>query len=96
MKRKICVRSMGLGAVIMLIGLAVGTIVSPPLGAQRNGVFDEITCRSLKVVDKEGKPAVMLASGEGRNMIGIYDLNGKPAVGLASEEDANRIGIYNK
>ena len=28
MKRKICVRSMGLGAGIMLIGLAVGAIVS--------------------------------------------------------------------
>ena len=35
MKRRICVRSMGLGAVIMLIGLAVGAIVSPPLVAQR-------------------------------------------------------------
>ena len=30
MKRKICVRSMFLGAVIMLIGLMVGAIVSPP------------------------------------------------------------------
>ena len=40
MKRRICVRSMGLGAVIMLIGLVVGAIVSPPLGAQRNGVTE--------------------------------------------------------
>ena len=44
MKRRICVRSMGLGAIIMLIGLTVGAIVSPPLIAQRNGVFDEIEC----------------------------------------------------
>ena len=54
MKRRICVRSMGLGAVIMLIGLAVGAIVSPPLVAQRNEVFDYITCRGVKVVDELG------------------------------------------
>ena len=58
MKRRICVRSMMLGAVIMLIGLAVGAIVSPPLGAQRNGVFDEITCRSLNVVDEKGAATI--------------------------------------
>ena len=60
MKRKICVRSMALGAVIMLIGLAVGAIVSPPLIAQRNDVFGDIQCTGLTVVDKNGNKAIAL------------------------------------
>ena len=60
MKRQICVRSMVLGAVIMLIGLVVGAIVSPPLIAQRNDVFDKITCREIEVVDKDGETAIRL------------------------------------
>ena len=36
-----------LGALIMLIGIGVGAIVSPPLIAQRNAVFDEIVCNQL-------------------------------------------------
>ena len=73
MKRRICVRSMGLGAVIMLIGLAVGAIVSPPLVAQRNGVFDKITCRGLQVVDENGKQAIVLTSAESRNAVTVLD-----------------------
>ena len=55
MKRKICVRSMFLGAVIMLIGLMVGAIVSPPLIAQKDDVFGDIQCTKLTVpVDYRG------------------------------------------
>ena len=46
----------------MLIGLAVGTIVSPPLIAQRNGVFDKITCREIEVIDKDGNEAISLST----------------------------------
>ena len=62
MKRKVCVRSMVLGAVIMLVGLAVGAIVSPPLIAQKNGVFDKITCRELEVLDENGNLAIVLST----------------------------------
>ena len=96
MKRRICVRSMMLGATIMLIGLAVGAIVSPPLTAQHNGVFDEITCRSLKVVDKEGKPAVMLASGEDANLISIHNKQGEVAVGLNSRGGGGSVDVFGK
>ena len=84
MKSRICVRSMGLGAVIMFIGLAVGAIVSPPLGAQRNGVFDEITCRRLTVVDENGKTTLNVKSEGKENSITFYSPNGKPAIGLVS------------
>ena len=89
MKRRICVRSMGLGAVIMLIGLAVGTIVSPPLIAQRNGVFDKITCREIEVIDKDGNEAISLSTtGHG----GIVLVRGKDG-GLASMLTKERSGI---
>ena len=101
MKRKICVKSMFLGAVIMLIGLAVGAIVSPPLVAQRNGVFDKIQCRELQVLDKHGKKAIHLhTDGVYGNMVGVYDQHGTQAVYLNvnSYEDtiSNGIGIYDE
>ena len=84
MKQKICVRSMALGAVIMLIGLAVGAIVSPPLGAQRNGVFDKIFCRSLTVVDSEGSIGIMLNKDENGSSMAMYNSQGKLGIALLS------------
>ena len=99
MKRSICVRSMMLGAVIMLIGLVVGAIVSPPLGAQRNGVFDEITCRTLRVVDENGKQAIVLGSIEGLNVETVLDKQGEKAISLVSLADGggerlNSVTVY--
>ncbi len=76
MKRKICVRSMVLGAVIMLIGFAVGAIVSPPLLAQREGVFGEILCTGVTVMGKNEKAAIRLGSYDD-NCVFIYDKRGK-------------------
>ena len=104
MKRKICVRSMFLGAVIMLIGLAVGAIVSPPLVAQHNGVFDVIQCRRLEVVDKHGKKAILLTSNDDvMNGIAVFDKHGQVGVALTTNSDnqkgdqeaLNAIYIYN-
>ena len=81
-----------LGAVIMLIGIGVGTIVSPSLVAQRNSVFGEIECTGLTVVDTAGNPAVVLGAGEQlmssgtpsirvkRNGVLVLDPSGKDAV----------------
>ena len=96
MKRKICVRSMVLGAVMMLIGLAVGAIVSPPLIAQRNSVFDKVTCRELEVVNAKGKKAIRLISSEKSNGIVIYNERGDSAVDLGSFfKEGNKIAVYN-
>ena len=70
MKQKVNMRDMVLGAVIMLVGLAVGAIVSPPLIAQRAGVFGEIQCTSLTVVDNDGKVAVVLEADKGSGQWG--------------------------
>ena len=108
MKRKMCVRSMVLGAVIMLVGLAVGAIVSPPLIAQRNGVFGDIECTGLTVVNKEGKEAVILGSREytlwddhesppiGQNGIWIYDNEGNQRIELHTEALGSDIKLNDK
>ena len=98
MKRRICVKSMVLGAVIMLIGLAVGCAVSPSLIAQRNSVFDKITCREIEVVDKDGLVGVRLGSDGLGNRVYIYNKQGKTAMVLGSGGTflGNSIDIYNK
>lgn len=94
MKQKVSIRDMALGAVIMLIGLAVGTIVSPPLIAQRNGVFDKITCRQLVVVDSFGKEAIFLNSTKKNNNITIMGKEGG-LIGLSTDEiEGNGVVIF--
>ena len=85
-----------LGAVIMLVGLAVGAIVSPPLIAQRNGVFDEIQCSKLTVINKAGKRAVVLDAGEERNGVNVFDKQEKPAVSLVADAKSNGMLIFDK
>ena len=63
MKRRICVKSMGLGAVIMLIGMWVSPLISPPITAQHNGVFDKIQCRKIEVIDKDGETTIIVEDG---------------------------------
>ena len=96
MKRRICVRSMGLGAVIMLIGLAVGAIVSPPLGAQRNEVFDYITCRGVKIVDELGKDAILLDSHENVNRIIVFNKAGEGSIAIRAFEIGNSLLVKRK
>ena len=90
MKRNVCVKSMFLGAAIMLIGMWVSPLISPPVTAQHNGVFDKIQCRKLTVVDNEGKPAVELYSNVFGNWVYIYNNQGKEAMTLTSREGAMR------
>ena len=66
-----------LGAVIMLVGIGIGSILSPPLIAQRNGAFDKIICRELEVIDEKGNRVCRLYSrGEG----GIIRAIGKDGI----------------
>ena len=85
-----------LGALIMLVGIGVGAIVSPPLVAQRDGVFGEIECTKLRVVDKAGKTAIGLTASEDGNVIVVFDKAGKTAIGLTASEDGNLVSVYDK
>ena len=82
MKQKVSIRDMALGAVIMLIGLAVGVIVSPPLIAQRNEVFGEIQCTGLTVVDEAGNKAIDLSTDSEGCSIVVYDKEGRRGITL--------------
>ena len=98
MKSRICVRSMGLGAVIMLIGLAVGAIVSPPLiahgGAGVIGVFGEIVCTGLTVIDKNGNKAIALKTESMGNLVTVYTQDGEAAIGLDSNYTGNFVRVF--
>ena len=76
---------MALGALIMLIGMGVGsTFFTPHIEAQQNGVFDTITCRELKVVDKNGQQAIELNGGAGNYIVIFNNKNGQSAIELGS------------
>jgi hypothetical protein len=53
-----------LGAMIMLIGIAIGAIVSPPLIAQRADVLGDLKCTGLTVVNRSGASAIILRADE--------------------------------
>ena len=84
---------MALGAGILALGITIGQLITPNIEAQQNGVFNEITCRQLTVVDQNGKTAIGLNSNELGNGIGIYDQNGIKAIGLNSDWLGNAISI---
>ena len=95
------------GAVIMLVGIGIGAVVSPPLIAQREGVFDKITCREIEVVDAKGNRAIVLRSEVFDspnpsdklflNEIAIYNsLTGKDAIELLSTSNSNSVSVMNQ
>ena len=94
MEHKVNVRDMALGAGIMLIGLAVGAIVTTLLIAQRDDMFGEIQCSRLVVVDETGKPAITLATDakehglpEKQNALIVYNKSGVKAVVIGTYRD---------
>ena len=103
MKHKVNARDMALGAGIMLIGLAVGVIGTTPLIAQREGVFGEIQCSRLVVVDETGKPAITLATDakesglpEKQNVMIVYNKSGEKAVVIGTHREHNGVDVHDK
>ena len=105
MKRRICVRSMFFGAVIMLVGLVVGAIVSPPLIAQSSAVFDKVVCREIEVVDENGKRRAFLGRrvtllSPGHELVGnafqLFDKDGEKVIELSTDDLMNEIVLYDK
>ena len=93
---------MALGAGILALGITIGQFITPDIEAQNNGVFDEIACRSLKVVNEFGMTGIELNAMKGGNRVIIYDLLANRAVGIASAFNSNSnynengIIVYNK
>ena len=86
-----------LGAVIMLIGLGIGSLVSPPLIAQRGDVLGEIQCTGLTVVDASGEPAIVLRTDESLgNGFVLHNPAGTPAVLFVADETGNNLAVADK
>ncbi len=87
-----------LGAGIMAIGIIIGQVVTPNIEARSNGVFDEIQCTKLTVVDKAGKDAIVLKPHplSFGNEILIFAPDGKEAIRLSAGRLVNSIGINNQ
>ena len=81
-----------LGAAITVIGMVVGSVIAPPLVAQHNGVFDEVKCRQLIVVDEVGNREILLSN----RGISIFNKAGKFAIGMVSAHDSNSISTFDK
>ena len=85
---------MALGAGIMALGIIIGQWGTPDIEAQSNGVFDEITCRSLNVVDRNGNTGIHLLAAGDTNAIVIG--NNSPGTGriyLGTDHGNNGITI---
>ena len=87
-----------LGAVIMLIGMGIGsTFFPPPLIAHQDSVFDTITCRNLGVVDENGNLRIRLSSNHPlRKDITVFNENGKERIILTGSDFlmGNGIKVY--
>ena len=95
MKRKVCVKSMFLGAVIMLIGMWVSPLISPPVTAQHNGVFDKIQCREIEVIDKDGNEAIRLYTTKHGGVVSVSGKDGGRAV-MTTTDHSGVVKVYGK
>ena len=87
---------MAVGAGILALGIIIGQVITPDIEAQNNGVFDSITCRSLTVLDKFGRDAIMLNTTNNNNSLTVWGKTGG-AIGLvAHETEGYAVVIYGK
>ena len=86
---------MALGAGVLAIGIIIGQVITPDIEAQSNGVFDEIQCTRLTVVDKQGNVAVLLATDEHGGVVGVYGKDGGSA-GMGIGEHSGFVRVHRK
>ena len=79
----------------MLIGLAVGAIVSPPLIAQRDDVFGDIQCTGLTVVDKQGNVGVALDTDNANGSFFVFGKDGGGGAAMNINADGGSVAVYN-
>ena len=87
---------MALGAAILAVGIVIGQLVTPDITAQNNGVFDEIRCSKLTVVDETGNTALLLVDDKEMRGVVIYDKTGNLAAFIGSSPIANYVLISDK
>lgn len=83
-----------LGAGIMAVGVIIGQFITLDIEAQNNGVFDEIMCKKLTIVDGKGNKSIVLGSGSTGNGIIVIDKKGKKSIILMADEIRNSLSLY--
>ena len=86
MSNKQKVGYMALGAGILAFGITIGQFITPDIEAQNNGVFDQITCREIQVVDEHGKLRIYLDILNGASIISLHNSQGSDAIRLYAAE----------
>ena len=86
---------MALGAGILALGIMIGQFVTPASEAQSNGVFDEITCRSLSVIDDKGQTAIQLDTSI-FNSVTVFDKVGNECILLADTSFGSTVTVYGR
>ena len=84
---------MALGAGILALGIIIGQWGTPDIEAQSNGVFDEITCRSLKVVDETGVKVSIGVNADG-GFIKVDDKDRELQALIGSTEHGGHVSVY--
>ena len=77
----------------MLIGMGVVATLTTPLVAQHDRVFNTITCRGIKVVDKADEAKIYLTVFEDGAGISIRDKDGKSGISLESQKSGNGVWV---
>ena len=84
-----------LGAAVMAVGIIIGQLSTPNIEAQSNGVFDEIQCNKLTVVDRWARPAIILYAVEHGNGILVNNTADEPTLFLVASEDEHSLIFAN-
>ena len=78
---------MGFGASLIVLGMLLCSVFSPPLVALENGVFDTVVCKELAIVDKTGNVRIMLGMADKVVAITMHTETGKSNVFLSNGEE---------
>ena len=86
-----------LGAGLLAVGIIIGRLIEPSVGAGSNGVFDKIQCRELEVVDTNGNQAIGLRSAAKLNELSFYDKQSNLVMSLVSiDEVGSGLSVYDR
>ena len=88
-----------LGAGLLALGIIIGRMIETRTVVQSGGVFDEIVCRRVTLVDKDGNKAMDLGSSDDAtdvfsNELSFYDKWGNLAMLLYARDSSHGIWVY--
>ena len=72
------------GALVTLVGMLFGNVISPSVTAQKG---TDTVCTSLTVVDEAGNPVILLFADENGGRMVFVDKAAKPLIALGATEN---------